>query len=184
MNLDVPLSEDDKARLALALGRNANIERVAKIVALAGATEALDQATGRSVPSTIAEVRSHRIYCLVRQGMTLAEAEALVAYLFKVPAPAAKRMVMSAVARYSVELNADVNKAAAATLDDAEWNEDAERWEVAMPTAFIRDRFLDILSRGEQPDPSPARRGSIWQFPDETFAWLREQLGLEKKDVP
>lgn len=183
MNVDVPMSQDDETRLKVALGRD-DIARVAKIVAVAGAMEALDQATGQFVPSTIADQRSYRIYCLFRQGMTLPEAEGLVADLFKVPALAAKRMVTAAVARYSVELNKAVNAAACTMLDGSEWNQDDLRWEVAMPMVFIRNRLLELLSRGKLPDPTQARRGAIWQFPDETYAWLRHELGMPARKIP
>jgi hypothetical protein len=182
--LEFPFSDSDRQRLAAVLGNPEDVDRVARTVALAGAMEAIDQATGNAVFSSMTDLRSYRIYCLVRQGMTLAEAESLVAHLFKVPAASAKRMVSRATARYAVELHAAMNQEASAMLDSARWNRESERWEVAMPTAFIRDQLLEVLSRSDLPDPNPARRGSVWQFADETYQWARVQLGLPPRRSP
>jgi hypothetical protein len=184
LRLEFPFSDDDRQRLAAVLGSAEDVDRVAKTVALAGAMEAIDQATGKAVFSSMSDLRSYRIYCLVRQGMALAEAESLVAHLFKVPVASAKGMVSRATARYAVELNAAMNEEASAMLDSARWNAESERWEVAMPTAFIRERLLEILSRSDLPDPKPAHRGSVWQFPDETYQWAREGLGLKARPSP
>ncbi len=184
MRLEFAFSDDDRQRLAAVLGSNEDVDRVAKTVALAGAMEAIDQATGKAVFSSMTDLRSYRIYCLVRQGMALADAESLVAHLFKVPVGSAKGMVRRATARYAVELNAAMNEEASAMLDSARWDAEAERWEVAMPTAFIRERLLEILSRSHLPDPAPARRGAVWQFPDETYQWARAQLGLAPRPSP
>ena len=166
------------------LGNAGEVDRVARMVALAGAMEAIDQATGKAVFSSMADLRSYRIYCLVRQGMALAEAESLVAHLFKITASSARRMVGQAMACYAVELNAAMNQEASATLESARWNPESDRWEVAMPTVFIRNRLLEILSRNDLPNPKSADRGALWQFPDETYRWAREQLGLSARPAP
>lgn len=179
MNLELDITADDRERLEKALPRGYDIDDVVEKVSMAGVREALDYATGRAVFSSMADLRSYRIFCLVRQGVHLAQAEVLVANLFKVPPTTARRLVNSAVARYAVELDESLDEEVSRTLDVAAWNTEADRWELAMPTVFLRDRILDVLSRSEQPDPSPAHRGAVWQFPDETFAWLRGELGLE-----
>jgi hypothetical protein len=183
LRLELPFSEEDRQRLASVLGNADDVDRVARMVALAGAMEAIDQATGKAVFSSMTDLRSYRIYCLVRQGMALAEAESLVAHLFKVTASSARRMVGQAMARYAVELNAAMNREASAMLDSARWNTESERWEVGMPTAFIRNRLLEILSRSDLPNPKSADRGAVWQFPDETYQWVREQLGLSARQA-
>jgi hypothetical protein len=183
VRLEFTFTDDDRQRLASVLGATEDIGRVAKTVALAGAMEAIDQATGKAVFSSMTDLRSYRIYCLVRQGMALAEAESLVAHLFKVPAASAKRMVSRAMARYAVELNAAMNTEAATMIESARWNKESKRWQVAMPTGFIRDRLLEILSRSNLPDPTPARRGALWQFADETYQWARTQLNLPARSA-
>jgi hypothetical protein len=183
LRLELPFSEEDRQRLAAVLGNADDVDRVARMVAVAGAMEAIDQATGKAVFSSMTDLRSYRIYCLVRQGMALAEAESLVAHLFKVTASSARRMVGQAMARYAVELNAAMNREASDTLDSARWNTESERWEVAMPTAFIRNRLLEILSRSDLPNPKSADRGALWQFPDETYQWARQQLGLSPRSA-
>ena len=69
------------------------IQQMAELVARAGAREALALATGQAVPSTITDARSFRIFFLLQEGMSLGEAERLVAALFKVPAGTARRWV-------------------------------------------------------------------------------------------
>jgi hypothetical protein len=116
--------------------------------------------------------------------MQMGEAEKLVADLFKIPARSARTLVSAAVARYSVELEEALAKRIAATLDEAPWNKDADRWEVTLADAFIRERLFDELQRGNQPDPVRAGVGAVWRFPDETYQWLRAQHALAGKPKP
>jgi hypothetical protein len=65
------------------------------------ANEVLALATGRTVPATLADAQAFRIFSLLQRGMSLSDAESLVAAIFKVPSATAKRLVNSAVARYA-----------------------------------------------------------------------------------
>jgi hypothetical protein len=179
---DVVLTEDDRKRLARAFGRSMDPENVARLVAEAGAAELLAQATGRQVPSTIADVRAYRIFHLVQAGMRLQDTERCVAALFKVPMVTAKRLVSQAMARFSVELEGRVDQELARHLDEAAW--DGMHWLVALPITFVRDRALDIAARSPVPDPQRARRGPIWEFADETYRACRKELGLAERLPP
>jgi hypothetical protein len=181
MEIGVPLSDEDRRRLAQALGGTADVDRVAALVATAGAAELLSLATGRVVPTTVADLRAHRIFCLVQEGMTLAEAEALVAAIFKVPSATAKRFVNNAVARYAVELSEGLHGALTETLEDASWDPEHNRWNVRIGSTFVRERLLDILGRLDLPDPVSAQRGPVWRFADETYQAVRMAMGLEAK---
>jgi hypothetical protein len=119
MRVDVPFSEDDRVRLRQALGSGRNPDEVAKLLALAGASELLALATGRVVPATLADARAFRIFNLIEQGMSLSEAESLVAAIFKVPTATAKRLVNAAVARYAVELQEGLSGTIKDVLDAA-----------------------------------------------------------------
>jgi hypothetical protein len=181
MKLDIPYDDDQRDQLRRALGRVDDKDQIATIIAKAGAREALALATGEGVFSSITDLRSFRVFCLLAEGMTLAEAEELIARVFKVPPASAKRMVGTAVARYVVELQASLDTALRAMLDAAEWNSEVERWEVRMPATFLRDRTFDILSRTDLPDPESASRGALWRLPDETYSHLREAVALPVK---
>jgi hypothetical protein len=130
MRVDVPFSEDDRVRLRQALGSGRNPDEVAKLLALAGASELLALATGRVVPATLADARAFRIFNLIEQGMSLSEAESLVAAIFKVPTATAKRLVNAAVARYAVELQEGLSGTIKDVLDAATWDSEHERWGV------------------------------------------------------
>lgn len=182
MQVDVDFTPDQLARLKDILPAGTSAEDMAMRIARAGARECLAQATGDSVPSTIGDVRAFRIYCLIEAGMTLEEAEAVVAALFKVPSSTSKRWVNGAVARYLVDLRSQVDSMISRLLEDAVWK--ADRWEVRMPTVFVRDRVLDALADIDQPGPESTGRGSIWRFPDETYQALRNVLGLEPRPAP
>lgn len=181
MEITVRLSEDDKRRLAQALGGTGDVDRVARLVAKAGAAELLSLATGRVVPSGVADLRGYRIFCLLQEGMTLAEAEALVAAIFKVPSATAKRFVSGAVARYSIELSEGLHGALTGTLEAASWDAEHDRWNVRIGSTFVREKLLDILGRLDLPDPVSAQRGPVWRFADETYQAVREAMGLEPK---
>jgi hypothetical protein len=180
MNLDIDVSDDERNRLGRALGATSDLDRIVGIVAKAGAQEALDYATGQAVFSSMADLRSYRIACLLRAGMTIGEAEALVASLFKVPLSTSRRLVSAALARYSVDLEDDIRAATATTLEAATWDKDSGRWFVPLPSGVIRDRIMNLLSQQDLPDPTTAERGALWKIPNDTYQWLREQHGLTR----
>jgi hypothetical protein len=180
VNIDIPFTDEDRSRLVQALGPSWDANDVARLLARAGATEILALATGRSVPATLADARAFRIFNLLQQGMSLSGAETLVAAIFKVPSATAKRMVNSAVARYAIELQQGLSGTIGEVLEAAQWDEDRKRWDMGMPTTFIRERILEAGSRLPVPDPSRAA-GSLWRFPDETYQAVRKEFGLAAK---
>ncbi len=177
MNIEVSFTDEDRKRLSQALGPSRDVDDVAMLLACAGASEILALATGRTVPATLPEARAFRIFNLLQQGMSLSDAEALVAAIFKVPSATAKRIVNSAVARYAVELQQGLSGAIGEVLEAATWNKDRERWEIRMPPTFIRERILEAAARLPVPDPGRSA-GSLWRFPDETYQAVRKEFGL------
>jgi hypothetical protein len=179
MRIDVEFEADQQEKLRQALGDDVEHGRIAQIVARAGARESLAQATGDAVFSSMADLNRFRIFCFLQEGMGMSEAEPLVASIFKVPSPTAKRLVNAAVARYKVELDARVRETVVELLDGAAWNED--QWDMRMPSVFVRERIADLLERLDFQTPTPAQRGSIWRFPDETYQALRQRFGLTER---
>ena len=177
MKVELPFDTQDEQRLSQALGSSRDADEVAQLLARAGATELLALATGRVVPATLADARAFRIYNMLEQGMNLSDAESLVAAVFKVPTATAKRLVNSAVARYAVELQQGLSGSTADVLDAASWDKERDRWEIRMPTTFIRERILEVAARQPMPDPSRVA-GSLWRFPDETYRAVREEFEL------
>lgn len=184
--MDIPMtiqiSDADVARLRTSLGSNADLERIVGAIVRAGATEFLSQATGRVVPGGLREARLYRVFLLLQAGVSLSEAQALVAAIFKEPPGRARGLVESAIARYDVELRASVDSRLAEVLDDAHWEED--RWEVELPVGFVRDRVLGIAAETPLADPARAGRGAIYRLPDETYQAVRKQLGLRSMAKP
>jgi hypothetical protein len=177
MKIDVPFSDEDRERLTQALGLSWDADAVATLLARAGASEIIALATGRTVPGTLADARAFRIFNLLQQGMSLSDAESLVAAIFKVPSATAKRMMNAAAARYAVELQQGLSGTIAEVLDAGTWDKDRERWGIRMPPTFIRQRILEATARLPVPDPSRAA-GSLWRFPDETYQAVRKNFGL------
>jgi hypothetical protein len=182
MELNLELSKDDRERLRQALGAEADVDRIATVVARAGAREALAMATGRAVFSSIADLRAFRIYCLFREGMTPAEAERVVSAVFQVPSGSARRLVANAVARYGIELRRNVMGAIRELLDAAEWRDG--RWEMRMPSSFVRQEVWNVVNRLDVPNPVLAERGAVWKLADETFRALRSSFGLGTRRPP
>lgn len=179
MRVEVDFGQDAQDKLRQALGEDSDASRIAQIVARAGARECLAQATGEAVFSSMPDLSRFRIYCFLQEGMGMSEAESLVAAVFKVPSPTAKRLVNAAVARYKVELDARVRETVIELLDGAVWNED--HWDVRMPSVFVRERIADLLASMDETAPTPAQRGSIWRFPNETYQALRTRFGLSAR---
>jgi len=177
VDIDVPFTDEDRERLMHALGPSRNVDEIAALLACAGANEILALATGRAVPTTLADERAFRIFSLLQQGLSMPDAEALVAAIFKLPSATAKRMVNSAVARYAIELQQGLSGTIGEVLDAATWVKGRDRWEIRIPSTFIRERILEVAARLPVPDPSRAA-GSLWRFPDETYKAVRLEFGL------
>jgi len=180
VEINVPFPDSDRERLTQALGPNRDADEVAALLARAGASEILALATGRTVPATLADERAFRIFSLLEQGLSLSDAETLVAAIFKVPSATAKRMVNSAVARYAVDLQHGLSGTIGEVLDAAEWDKDRKRWQIRIPPTFIRERILEAAANLPVPDPTRAA-GSLWRFPDETYQAVRKECGLTAK---
>jgi hypothetical protein len=165
VDVDIPVTDEDRERLIQAFGPSRNVDDIAALLARAGASEILALATGRAVPATLADERAFRIFSLLQQGLSMPDAEVLVAAIFKVPSATAKRMVNSAVARYAIELQQGLSGTISDVLDTATWVKGRDRWELRIPPTFIRERILEAAARLPVPDPSRAA-GSLWRFPD------------------
>ena len=181
IRLEVVLDDEQMTRLSAALARSGNINELAEVVGKAGATELLALASGSAVFSNMADLRSFRIFCLLRQGVSMSDAETVVAALFKVTPPTARRLVREAVARYSVELDEDVRGEVVAALEDATWDKEETRWQIRLRSGLTRDRVVEVLSRMDLPEPIAPPRGSTWRVADEAFQKVREEFGLEKR---
>ncbi|MCA1702285.1 MAG: hypothetical protein LC808_03035 [Actinobacteria bacterium] len=182
VSLTMTVSDEDVDRLRTSLGATADLARIVDAVVRAGATEFLTQATGRVVPGGLREARLYRVFLLLQAGVTLSEAQALVAAIFKETPGRARGLVESAIARYDVELRTSVDARVSEVLNDAAWEED--RWEVELPVGFVRDRVLDVAAETPLADPTRAGRGAVYRFPDETYQAVRKQIGLKTRVKP
>jgi hypothetical protein len=182
LSVELDLSKEDVDRLRTSLGSNVDVERIAGAILEAGAREFLAQATGRAVPGGIREARLYRIFLLIRAGVSLREAQTVVAATFKETPGRARGMVEAAIARYDVELRGPVDARVTEVLEDAAWVD--SRWEVELPGGFVRDRVLEIASDTTHADPERAGRGIIYKFPDETYQAVRAELGLSPRPKP
>ncbi|MEV6735330.1 hypothetical protein [Streptomyces sp. NPDC051364] len=180
MQIHLDPSQEDMERLQSALGNPppAEVARLAKIIAHAGAQEAFDYATGVAMPATMADLRAYRICRLVKAGMRLSEAESVVASLFKVAPASARRLVQTAVARFSVELGSDLLATVKDVLETAVWDEvESGKWIMLLPSRLVQEWALDRARLSDLPNPSRVR-GALWHFSDETYQHLRELAGL------
>lgn len=182
VEIDVAVSAQDGQRMSALVGTR-EATRVTKLILRAGAAEALGYATGRAVFSTMTDLRSFRVFCLLEAGMKLDESEKMVATLFKLSPAGARRVVGSTLARYSYELRDGVDAAVRALLETAVWVDDPGRWEVQLPIGFARDRALELCRSSDKPNPEP-RRGFVWQFAHETYNWLRAEVDLPTRSQP
>jgi hypothetical protein len=78
-------------------------------------------------------------------------------------------MVNSVVARYAIELQQGLSGTIGDVLEAATWVKERERWDIGMPTTFVRERILEAAGRLPVRDPSRAA-GSLWQFLGPQFA--------------
>lgn len=182
LEIAIPVDAADMRRLADALGPNRDPEQLAHVIAKAGAAELLAQATGHAVFSGITDLRLFRIFCLLQQGISLPDAEALVAVIFKVPQTTARRLLQATIARF--DLQAEVSNVVAGALDGAEWDPEALRWRVKLSTSFMRERLRLELETNGIMLPTKSTKGGEWLFPEESFDALRQVLHLAPKHHP
>jgi hypothetical protein len=185
MRVTITLEDDDLDGLPSILGPTSDSGRIFKALALAGAREIIDQATGKAIPTTIAELRVYRIYSLFRAGLGVTEAEIVVTALFKVPQATARKYIDTTIAHYDVELSQLVGDAAKNLLDSEQlsvWS--AGKWEVTMPCEAVRKWLDDQARAANQTNPSRSDRAGVWLYPHNTYNYLREHVGLAPLGKP
>lgn len=176
VHLTVEVSDSQRASLTSVLGSGADVDKILGYVLLAGAREALAYATGEALFSSIADLRMYRVFRLIDAGLPPGNSEQVVAALFKVPLPTARRLIANAFARYSVDLNTKIAEEVRKKLDDAT-TANGKKWEMSLPAGFVKDAILTTCRASTQSDPTNAR-GSVWAFPEETYDFLRLHFGL------
>ena len=177
MKIEVNLSNDDRKRITTLFGSNAT--KYIEILAIAGAEEVLAQATGAVRPSTLGEAQLYRIYRLMANGIGADEAEAVVANLFGIRKRPAQGLVAKTLAKYKLDLDAELKKKVASLLETAIWKKD--RWEIELPPGVLQGTILAAADETTLPDPERAGRGKVWKFPDETYQAIRASFGLPKR---
>jgi len=177
MKIEVNLSTEDRKKITTLLGPNAN--KYIEILAVAGAEEVLAQATGSARPSTLGDAQLYRVYRLMANGIAANEAESVVANLFGIRLRPAQGLVAKTLAKYKLDLDAELKKMVGAVLDTATWKK--TRWEMELPPGVIQDTVLAAADATTLPDPERAGRGRVWKFPDETYHSIRTSFGLPKR---
>jgi hypothetical protein len=113
----------------------------------------------------------------------VSDAYALVAGIFQVNDGTAKRYVDAALARYRVELEAEVDAAIrVAFADDAPGEEVIDdTWSLVVPDALM-PRVRQLIHEAGQPEATSTRKGSVWKFPDESYQAVRKAVGLPHRN--
>lgn len=181
VDLKLSVSDDQLKRLRAALGARKDLEELISKIAQAGADEILAQAAGEAVFSSMSDLRSFRIYCLLRREIPIRDAESIVAEIFQIPPPTAKRLVNTALSRYSVDLEDSLRGLIATALNDACWETADEHWRVSLASTYVRQRVLEMADASQEPKPKTGGRGQVWFFDDETYQAVRKRTGLDAK---
>lgn len=153
---------------------------LATLIAKAGAQEALDQAMGIVTPSTANDMRVARIRALVREGVPIGDAEKVIAALYRVPTSTARGLVRSTIARFE-DVREEVVIAIRATLDAADPVPEDEEWEVSLTSTPVREWVTAETAVSNHPYPRPSKKAGLRSFPDDTYQYLRGQVGLQKR---
>ncbi|MDA8330316.1 MAG: hypothetical protein M0027_03750 [Candidatus Dormibacteraeota bacterium] len=177
VGLDISPTVDEVDKIKLALGALYSTGLV-KQIARAGARELIAQAAGEAVFSSMKDLRSFRIACLVAEDVPMADIERVVAGLFKVPLRSARTMVSGAIARYKVQLDAHVFEVLKKLLDTATCDPSEGWFRVRVPSDLVHERLDNLLETLSVPGPRPSSIGTIYLFPDQTYQKLRVAHGL------
>ena len=182
INLSIAFGDADRARLEQALGNRPDLDNIARLLAKAGAEELLELATGAAVFQNMSDLRSYRIFTLLKQGLPRRDTEILIASIFKLPMGTARRLVNAAQARYAVELGG-IDETIRGVLKEAQPNDEPQGWLVDLSSELIRERLTAILSSRNLPDPDRVKRGAMWRYPIETYNALRDHFGLPVRNL-
>ncbi|WP_411133015.1 hypothetical protein [Streptomyces sp. C10] len=183
VKLEIPFSASDKRQLQKVLSPKMDSMKVAAIIAEIGAQEALDQALGKSEPRTLTEQRQHRVKSLLISGITIREAEVVVAAIFKIPPSSSRRLIEATAARFDVELLDHILASAREALDGAFFdNGKPQAWEITVPSTLIRKWLQEEANKGNQPPPRPSEKGAVWLLPDDTYRHLCAAVDIEPRD--
>lgn len=155
------------------------VDKVVSALVRAGAKEALAYATGDAVFSSMADLRMYRVRLLIECDLPAEISEPVIAALFKVTDATARRMIAHAVARYRHELRPKILDVSKAHLDKAYCVKNG-KWELELPSGFVRESVLNVAKGTNQPDPT-ALRGNIWSFSDETYQAVRNKFKATKR---
>ena len=191
VTVDVGFTERERARIQLAFRShgeleplpdraNAQLDRIIEIVANAGARETLMQATGEMVPGTLTEFRDCRIYCLVKSGMHVEEAEAWVAALFKVSRTSARRMVRSAFSRFAGELDGELMDAIRTALTEGTHvpPEAVECVHVRTASYLVHRWLTDQARLAGHTAPTATPTASEWRLQSDAYTHLCDLAGV------
>jgi hypothetical protein len=179
LTVTVEWGHEQRGKLNTVLRGKPDPERIATIIAKAGAAELLAMATGEHVPETMVDLQKYRIFRLIKAGMTLPEAESMVADIFQIPLTRARGRVKDAIHWYSADLRDQVDDAIRDLLMDAEWSKKDQHWEVSIPWEYVRESLMNVLTALGQTRPTKTTRGSLYAFLVETY-----QMALEYYDLP
>lgn len=155
-----------------------------QIVADAGAEDFLAFASGRVGGSSIADIRSHRIVCLLSNGLPLSEADRLVARLFRVTTAAARRLIVGAAARFPGEFKDMMRAEATRVLSDPRWESEEHRWHVLLRPGLTRDFVIEIAKDSGHANPRAAGIGYLVAFSTGSVNAVRAELGLAPVEEP
>lgn len=181
IEVSIPFGDAVRERLRQALGSRKDLDDIAHLLAKTGAIELLALATGEAVFQGMAELRSYRIFSLLKQGLPRGDTEILIASIFKLPIGQARRLVNAAVARYAVELGG-ITESIKRVLRAADWSPEPNGWLVDLSSELVRERLAATLTSMDLPDPERVRRGAIWRYPVETYNALRSAFDLPARD--
>jgi hypothetical protein len=140
-------------------------------IAAAGAREALEQASGSAAFSSMADLRSYRIFRLLEAGMPVAQARLMVASIFQVTPSVAARLVDGALARYRVALEEGIKKALREVIKSAKKGAKADdgttEYSIVIPPSLAMP-IIEIARRSNVAEPTPKTRNA-WHLRQETL---------------
>ena len=181
IDVSIPFGDADRARLGQALGPRDDLDTIARLLAKTGAEELLTLATGVAVFQNMSDLRSYRIFAMMKQGLPRRDTEILVASIFKLPIGSARRLVNAAVARYAVQLGG-IDEIIRQVLKAAQPSDEPPGWLVDLSSELVRERLTAMLSSRNLPNPERIKRGASWRYPIETYAALRDSFGLPQRN--
>lgn len=187
INLQIDIPDADVDALAAAIGSTPDhLGQAMQGHAQAAVDEYVAMYLARATPASGSELRQLRLALLAERVFTdgLPDEET-VAGLFQLTLPASRTLIRNTMTRYRTRLEASMNAAGKAVMDNADWAEDLV--EMSIPSASLVEAMNRVLARHRSDHVRISKKQgtvSVYTTAAASYTLLCQTYGSDEKPQP